>query len=291
MQNYHKYLSASEEDKKWGLYLVTAGQGTIEKGSRYPLRDHPREYLFNWNKGRILNGFYIVYIARGKGVFESENTSAAAISEGTCFMLLPKVWHRYHPDPEYGWQEYWLGFQGPVMQEWMEKKCIPDRDIFYEVGQSNHLIGLFLKILNYMKENPPGLQQIITGIALEILGLVLSAGKNKPPHTVEQKIDRAKFLITENLEKQLYGPELAAELGMSYSLFRKSFKNIAGISPGQFHMQKRIEKAQELLSTTLLSVEEIAILLGFESVYYFSRIFRIKSGYSPTTYRKKHFLF
>lgn len=290
MQNYHKYLSASEKDKQWGLYLVTAGQGTFEKGTRYPESDHPREYLFNWNKGRILNGLYIVYIARGKGVFESENTAATTIREGTCFMLFPKVWHRYHPDPEYGWQEYWLGFQGEVMQTWLKKKCIPAQDIFYDVGHNSHLITLFLKILKYAQENPPGLQQIITGIAMEILGLVLGTGKDSPPHTLEQKIEWAKILMAENLEKPLYVPELAAELAMSYSLFRKSFKNITGISPGQFHLQKRLEKARELLSTTLLPVEEIAALLGFESIYYFSRIFRAKAGYSPTAYRKKFFL-
>lgn len=291
MQNYHKYLSASEEDKKWGLYLVTAGQGTIEKGTRYPTSDHPGEYLFNWNKGRVLNGLYIVYIARGKGVFESESTAATTISEGTCFMLLPKVWHRYYPDPEYGWQEYWLGFHGKIMLEWLDNKCIPEQDALYEVGHNNHLISLFLKILEYIKSNPAGLQQIITGIALEILGLVLSTKNNTPPDTIEQKIEWAKFFIAENLEKPLYVPELSAELGMSYSRFRKSFKSITGISPGQYHLQKRVEKAQELLSTTLLSVEEISVLMGFESVYYFSRIFRIKSGYSPTAYRKKFLLF
>ncbi|HYH56503.1 MAG TPA: AraC family transcriptional regulator [Anseongella sp.] len=290
MQNYHKYLSVSEEDKKWGLYLVTAGQGTFEKGTGYPASDHPGEYLFNWNKGRILNGLYIVYIARGKGTFESENTPPCPIGEGTCFMLFPKVWHRYHPDPEYGWQEYWLGFQGRVMQEWMQRKCLPDRDVFYEVGQNNHLISLFLKILNYVKSNPAGLQQIVTGIAMEILGIVLGTERNNAPVTLDQKIEWAKLFISENLEKRLYGPELAAELAMSYSLFRKTFKSLAGVSPGQYHLQKRVEKAQELLSTTLLSVEEIATFMGFESVYYFSRIFRIKSGISPTAYRKQFFL-
>src|SRR3546814_3790076 len=68
--------------------------------------NHPGEYLFNWNKGRILNGFYIVYIAQGRGVFESESTPAVTVREGTCFMLFPNVWHRYQPDPVQGWQEY-----------------------------------------------------------------------------------------------------------------------------------------------------------------------------------------
>src|SRR3546814_731755 len=208
MENYHKYLSVTEQDKQWGLYLVTAGQGTTERGTHYPASNHPGEYLFNWNKGRILNGFYIVYIAQGRGVFESESTPAVTVREGTCFMLFPNVWHRYQPDPVQGWQEYWLGFQGTLMQDWVKKNCLPNRDVFPEIGQNSRMVALFQKILKYVQDNPPGVQQIVTGIAMEILGMVLSAAREMIPQTIGQKIEWARILMTERLEEPIYMPEI-----------------------------------------------------------------------------------
>ncbi|QEC51355.1 AraC-like DNA-binding protein [Anseongella ginsenosidimutans] len=289
MQNYHKYLSISEADKKWGLYLVTAGQGTIEKGTSYPVGNHPREYLFNWNRGRILNGLYIVYIARGKGIFESENMPATAIGEGTCFMLLPKVWHRYQPDPAHGWQEYWIGLRGRILGDWIREQCIPDDKALYHTGVNNQLESLFLSILGSVKSNSPGQRQLITGMALQVLGLILGIDKNVAPRTIEQKIGWARTFIDENLEQAIYGEHLAKELAISYSLFRKRFKSVTGWSPAHYQLHKRLEKARELLSTTHLPIEEIALLMGFDSVYYFSRAFKAKSGLSPTVFRKKYF--
>lgn len=286
MQNYHKYLSLSEEDEKWGLYLATAGQGSVEKGNRYPAGDHPREYLFNWNKGRILNGLYIVYIVSGKGVFESANTPATVIGEGTCFMLLPNVWHRYQPDPEHGWQEYWIGLKGRILDDWIREQCIPGDKTLYDTGVSSQLINLFQGILGCIRSNPPGLRQLTAGMALQVLGTVLGTESKQAPRTIEQKIGWAKTIIDENLEQPVSGQQLAIELSVSYSLFRKSFKRITGYSPAQYHLLQRLAKAKELLSVTHLSIEEIALLMGFDSIYYFSRIFKTKSGYSPSEFRK-----
>src|SRR5690606_8468446 len=114
--------------------------------------------------------------------------------------------------------------------------------------------------------------------------------KEVTPQTTEQKIEWARILMTERLETPIDMPDLAAELAMSYSLFRKCFRKITGISPGQYYLRQRLDKARELLATTLLPVEEVARLLGFESVFYFSRVFKNKTGHSPTAYRKKFFL-
>ncbi|MFS8617506.1 MAG: AraC family transcriptional regulator [Solitalea sp.] len=290
MQNYHKYVSVSEEDEDWGLYLVTAGQARTDKGSRYPGGDHPREYLFNWNRGRILNGLYIVYVASGKGIFESANTPATTIGEGTCFLLLPNVWHRYRPDPHYGWREYWIGLRGSILQDWIEKQCIPADKTLYHTGVNHELTSLFKNILDCIQHNPPGLQPLVTGMALQLLGIVLGTEKKQLPQTIEQKIEWAKSFINDHLEQDIRGPQLAKELAISYSLFRKQFKNLTGKSPAQYHLDKRMEKAGEFLSTTRLSIKEIASIMGFDSIYYFSRVFRSRSGLSPTAYRKKHFL-
>lgn len=288
MGNYHKYLPVTPAEKRWGLYVVTAGHGTISKKSSYPSRNHPNEYLFNWNTGRVLTGYNIVYIARGQGRFETKATGLLSVTGGACFILLPNVWHRYEPDPEYGWEEYWVGLQGEMLDKWLENGCIPD-DIFFETGYNATLAGLFMKMLEHIRNNTPGMQPIISGIAIELLGLLLSNRKaGNYGDTPYQKIERAKSLISEHAEQVIYYETIARELGMSYSLFRKSFRQFTGIPPGQYHLRLRIEKACRLIAETHLPIEDIALHTGFESVYYFSRTFKKQVGTTATDYRKKH---
>lgn len=290
MQSYHKYFSAAEDEKKWGMYLVTAGHTNIEKDARYPPSGHPEEYMFNWNKGRILDGYYLVYIAKGKGVFESKETGMITIRGGTCFMLFPEMWHRYQPDRECGWEEYWFGLKGRVIDEWIREACISTRTLFYNTGFNDALIYRFSRLFEVVKASTPGSHLIMAGIAVEILGTVLRTTRKQGLDTAEQKIAWARSFIGENSGEPVHFEQLAADLNMSYSLFRKVFKEITHRSPGQYLLHQRIEKARELLSTTMLPVKEIAMLMGFQSLHYFSRVFKIKSGCSPLDYRKRYYL-
>src|SRR5436305_5956430 len=112
MNNYHKYLPASEKDKEWGFYITTAGYSRVGPDEAYPSnKEHPSTHYFTWNNGRILDGYYLVFIAKGQGVFESALTKPEVVKAGTCFFLFPGVWHRYKPDKNSGWEEYWVGYK------------------------------------------------------------------------------------------------------------------------------------------------------------------------------------
>src|SRR5262249_3810682 len=124
---------------------------------------------------------------------------------------------------------------------------------------------------------------------LQILGLVHALSTHTDPMRDEDElaVERAKFYFRENLESPLDIKELMRELPMSYSKFRKLFKQATGEAPHQYHLNLRLDKARELLSTTNLNVTEVAYNLGFDSVFYFSKLFKIKNGVSPKSYRSK----
>jgi AraC-like DNA-binding protein len=56
--------------------------------------------------------------------------------------------------------------------------------------------------------------------------------------------------------------------------------------PYRYALLRKIELAKQLLSETAMSVKEIASYLSFEDEFYFSGLFRQKTGHSPTGYRK-----
>ena len=80
--------------------------------------------------------------------------------------------------------------------------------------------------------------------------------------------------------------DLARLSGLGKKHFTSEFVQVYGDTPGQYIISLRIDMACRLLTRTDLSVKEIAERCGFNSEYYFSRIFSAKTAYSPTAYRK-----
>jgi len=64
------------------------------------------------------------------------------------------------------------------------------------------------------------------------------------------------------------------------------FKRYTGLSPAQYFLQLKLNKAKDLLLNTSMSIKEISVITGFESQYYFSRFFKKRIGMSPIQQRK-----
>lgn len=79
---------------------------------------------------------------------------------------------------------------------------------------------------------------------------------------------------------------LYIEQGVSYSTFRKFFKEFTGLSPALYQQDLRLQRAKELLATTDLSIKEIAYRLCFDTPDYFSQKFKAKTGMTPREYRQ-----
>ncbi len=80
-------------------------------------------------------------------------------------------------------------------------------------------------------------------------------------------------------------PDLAARLGVSARTLSRRFKMAAGLSIGDYALQRRLDEAQSLLRRTNLSVTEVAFEVGLADPSHFTRVFRKQLGLTPTRYR------
>ena len=100
------------------------------------------------------------------------------------------------------------------------------------------------------------------------------------PHI--KKLEKARTVIQENFRYDLSVEKLAESIDMSYSNFRRLFHEAYGYSPMQYIMHLRIENARDLLLSGEVNVTEAARLSGFDDIFYFSRVFKNKTGISPS---------
>ncbi|RZL18805.1 MAG: AraC family transcriptional regulator [Pedobacter sp.] len=291
MENYHKYLNIAELEENWGFHVNTVGSARIGPNTNYPNnRQHPSDHTFTWDKGRILNSYYVVYITKGEGMLESAKGKPVKIQAGSCFLLFPGVWHRYKPSSNSGWEEYWIGFNGEYPKRIMDNALFSPQNAFIDVGLNEELLAHFHSIIKSVKVAEVGYRQAITGIVLQILALLYTLSKYKATETDPQMklIAKAKFLLQESIDSPVNLEEMVNELPMGYSSFRKAFKKLVGISPNQYHLDLRLDKAKDLLNSTNLTINEVAYKTGFSSIFYFSRLFKKRNGVPPKYFRKSN---
>jgi AraC-like DNA-binding protein len=289
MQDSFKYLTHNPEDKSWGLYLTVAGSARVEPETDYPPTGHPTGYHFNWFNGRILQEYQINYITEGEGIMETRD-GTYPIREGSVILLHPNVWHRYRPLRHIGWMEHYVGFIGEMADKmFRSSEWLADTPVL-QIGFQENIINSFQEIFNHVITERPGYHQVCSGIVVQILGQIISIKKNENfRHSlIEKAIQKACLIIRDNPAKNLDIKELANGLSVNYSLFRKTFKKYTGLSPMQYHTSLRMKQAVYLLTNTDLSMKEISFNLGFCSVFYFSKLFKEKTGRTPSEFRRSN---
>lgn len=282
-----KYLIVNDQDRRFGLWVNTVGCQCIPPHSPYPLRTHPSGYYFHADKGRILHEYQLVYITTGRGLFTSDNTHERQVSRGRLMLIFPGQWHTYHPYNQTGWTEYYIGFQGNIVDSMMRTGFLsPDNQVL-EVGLNEELVSLYQRALQIAAEDKPSSQQYLGGIVLHMLGLVLSVSRGKlfQQSEVDAKIEQAKIIMNDNVDAEIDSEELAMRLGISYSWFRKVFKDYTGYAPAKYFQELKLRRAKYMLLNTDLSAKEVSTRLGYRSTEHFFALFKKHTGYTPMEYR------
>ena len=283
-----KYLLASERDAEWGLTISTVGYEKIDPWESYPTKGHAYGYFFNTNKGRVLDEYQILYQSEGEGVFESTHQKEIRVKAGDIFLLFPGEWHTYRPLSNKGWTSYWIGFKGKNIDDRVKAGFLSPEKPIYHVGFSTDIIAIFDKALNIADNEYPYYQQTLAGMVNYLIGMMYSLERNLELNKNSQQVDiigKAKIMIRESLETCLTIQEIAKTLGVSYSSFRKLFKEHTGIAPAMYQHNLRLQLAKELLTSADESIKESAYRLNFGSPDYFSSKFKAKTGMKPSDYR------
>jgi AraC-like DNA-binding protein len=200
------------------------------------------------------------------------------------------MWHRYKPDQNTGWNEHYIGFNGDFCANLFQEGFFQVSKPVLYVGFQESLLKLFFEIIQLVKEEKTGHQQVSSANIILMLSKILSVVRNQEfaGKSIERKIRKACLYFRENLNNSVNIEKLSADMNVGYSYFRQMFRKYTGISPTQYHLSLRIQKARDLLVSTDLSFKEIANELGFESYFYFSRLFKDKMGKSPMEFRRNH---
>ena len=119
-----------------------------------------------------------------------------------------------------------------------------------------------------------------------ILGSVCELTTPHPPIS-NKLVLAAQGYLKRHLDEPIHIPDLVKHIGLGQSRLFHLFKSATGLTPTDYLLRLRIERAKELLARPAQSVTEIALATGFSSGQYFSDVFRKYAGQTPREYRQE----
>jgi len=280
-----RYLTFSEEDEKLGMICTDAGYTKVKPYAVYPpnINAHPEVYR-QVAVGRILQEFQIAFIAQGKGLFETGDT-IYKVNPGSVLLMLPGKKHRAKPVLETGWDEYWVGFKGPFFDGLLEKEVLSEKQPFFELGFNNHILTIYDSIYDEIAAQKPLFQIKACASVLSLIAEILSSERrrNQPTH-YQIIVEKAKMLMESNIYGAINLHFISERIGISSSKLNSVFKTYTSLTPYQYYIHIKIHKAKALLEEGI-SVKETAFRMGFDDQYHFSRLFKHKTGLSPSQWK------
>ena len=281
------YLPYSEEDEKMGMLCTTAGSVTVRPGTIYPPQknDHPAIFR-SVVEGRTLPEFQMIYITEGEGIF-SCGGNTYQVKPGNIMLVLPGYRHMYKPVLETGWHEYWVGFKGAYFSRLLEEGRFSKETVFFETGLHDLILSFFNQIIDEVRNQRPLYQLKTCAHILSLIAEMLTRERRKgQPNFYEKIVANAKYYMESNVYGAINLPAIADQLGISTSRLNEIFKTYTSMTPYQYYIQLKIHKTESLLEQEDISVKEAAYRMGFEDQYYFSRLFKNKTGVSPSDWKK-----
>ena len=252
-----------------GLSLHQCGHEDCAKGHRFgpAVRDH---YLLHC-------------IFRGEGRFEAAGRSYS-LRAGQGFLIVPGQVTVYAASETSPWLYHWVGFSGGEAPS-----------VLAACGLSAETPVLSLRDPERVRRRMEELEQRydagenVFALLAGLYGFFsqLADSAPAPGASGSRVLDAAVDHIRKSYSYPLTVEEVARRCGVDRSQLFRLFKTRLGLSPQQYILSLRLERARELLRDTSLSVTEAMYSCGFSELCHFSRSFRRAFGVPPSACRRQ----
>lgn len=220
----------------------------------------------------------LVLEVKGQAEYDDETGRVAPLVPGSCFLIDPRVGHRYGPLPGSHWTEMYLSFRGPIFDSLEESaRLMTDpvrhltppgawrkklREILPPAGGDRHPDLCNGRLIAFLTEAFPPLP-------------VQEEQADSWVPVAKRMLERECATVTEVTER------LATTTGLAAETLRKHFRTLTGCSMKAWQMAGKVATARSLLARAGMTQKEIAATLGFSSPQHFSRCMRKATGSTP----------
>lgn len=260
--------------------------------------EYTKDYCFH---GERHNFWEMLYVDKGEAIATAENKEIL-LKQGDIIFHKPNEWHRIRANNKVAPNFFIMTFdcRSKAMKQFEEK--------IFTVGETQK--SLLSKILNECTkafENPIseqierslkkkssmpfGTQQLIKIYLTEFLISLVRKDDSKTCLLLKRHTDNDMFnaiidFMQQNISGHLTLDDIVMYSALSRSSVKKLFKNTAQMGVIEYFIKMKMDYAKKYIREGDYNMTQIASMLGYDNIHYFSKQFSQKNGLSPTEYAK-----
>lgn len=271
-----KYLEPQKKQSV-DLFLCYCGMESCAPGYSYGPAVRP-QYLIH-------------YIVDGEGSY-TVNNKTYKLKKNQGFLIWPSVLTYYEADKDNPWTYMWVGFNGVKAQTYLNYANLNEENLIFEYSKDDCLKNYISEMLK-LKERDHSSELKLEGLLYFFMSALAETQKDsthqKSYKSTELYLEKSIEFIENNYSNNVKINDIASYIGINRSYLTNIFKKNINMSPQEFLVNYKIDKACELLNSTDLSIKAIAASVGYVDPLTFSKIFKKVTGDNPKGYREKIF--
>jgi len=225
------------------------------------------------------------FCLRGRGTYREGKGPEQKITPGTLFHRLPNAVHSTRFDPDSDYTEFFIVMDAATAIHFSTLGLLSEQTLL-DVGVQQSIIEEFSDLQKALRattsEVPHALA--VTKTLSFIQNLYERARQKRLQSYWERIVSDACSILETNIEDRISMEDVASRLNVSYTSFRKHFRRIAGMSPGDYRVKFRLDRARDMLLHS--AVKQVAANLGYCDPFTFSAQFKTVTGVSPRDFQR-----
>ncbi len=226
------------------------------------------------------------FIVSGRGILEMKG-EVFHLKPNTIFYIPPHGDAKYYPDRQDPWTYIWLGFSGSNAEEYMSLMGLSNGNPI--IVDEHHRYRFFFDSIHNIYAAKGHLDMSCLGLAYQLFAQIIQ-DRTKEGKIVSHKgsyILGAKEFILNNFQFAITIDDIANNVGVTPNYLANIFSKYERMSPKQYLIKIRIEKACILLETNRYKVKDVAGMVGYKNQLHFSNEFKKHMKVSPLIYMQK----
>lgn len=283
MKEHMKEFKYFEDDK--AKYLETVKKQSVDLFLYYcGIEKCTPSYSF----GPAVRPHYLVhYVLEGEGSYEV-NGKTYHLKKNQGFLIPPDTITYYKADKDNPWTYIWIGFNGVKAETYLAYANLNLDNPIFEYNEDDSLkeyVTRMLELNSLCYANELELEGLLYLFMSKLARCSKNVSSNDNLKMAELYIEKSVEFIENNYSNPIKINDIANYIGLNRSYLTHIFKKNLNVSPQEFLLNFRIEKACDLLKKSTLSIGDISRSVGYNDPLTFSKIFKKVKGTSPKNYR------
>ncbi len=231
----------------------------------------------------IREHYLLMYCVHGKATFHG-NSGDIRFGSRDLLVMLPNQKIFYEADKGSEWTSWWTGVYGPLVGQFLEMLGVTADNPIIHIKNSFKMELLLQSIYEASFDDTPAGKTKCISLIFEMFSFLF---ENSNTSSREDLVDDVINIIKHNYEQRIGVGDIAEMLHINPCYLSRIFKEKVGVSPKEYLLTYKVNRAKELFERTDLGVAEVSRSVGFEDPLYFSRIFKKKAGVTPSEYKSQ----